>query len=99
MGNLQSLRKRKALTKSDFNIPTEVCFVQYLEKLSKNCDDSDVADKVLGCMRLRWCQIPGTEPTFLSERVYGFVSASSIKGVMHMVRNTAYLHVVKNLHN
>lgn len=28
-GNIQFLGEAKALTKSDFSIPTEVCFVQY----------------------------------------------------------------------
>lgn len=41
LGNIQTLGEGKALTKGDFKIPTEVCFVQYSEPISKYRDDSN----------------------------------------------------------
>lgn len=84
--NLLSLGDGNALTKGDFNIPTDVCFIPYLESLSEDRGDGDGVNEVLDCTRLGWCRTPGVKDNLLPVILYGLLPTNSIKGVVHVVR-------------
>lgn len=82
-GNTQSYRERKALPKNNFYISTKVCFVQYLELLSEEHNDSDGVHKALGCTRVELRRTPGVVKNLSPGSVYGLLPTGSIKSVVH----------------